>query len=320
MMRRNKKALLYTLIVGVFGLLILMLRLYYTSEAIIEKESLVTGKSALEALQGLHDREVMLQYFDIGSLHASYDAVRDLTMNGGWYGAPCGQYGAVKLWYDRSVACMPADANLSEQLSLFMERDHFATQLATNPFVQGRKDPRDYVYFSEVVEGRTAIEGYSTAPIMLTIMCSTTRKEDALDKTQRIAAAAVGGPIGLRVWDWAVARPATTFACGQIAVRPDFRHELNVSVNTMLSLRAVVEDMVARCEKDPVQSVAPEGCLRAFNGKDGIAVDVQETDALRQEGAVVAILAKKIGDHLPGIEQDVVARIGIKLRKGAVQP
>ena len=70
MMRRNKKALLYTLIVGVFGLLILMLRLYYTSEAIIEKESLVTGKSALEALQGLHDREVMLQYFDIGSLHA----------------------------------------------------------------------------------------------------------------------------------------------------------------------------------------------------------------------------------------------------------
>jgi hypothetical protein len=299
----NRKAFMYTFVLGVLGLVIIMLRLWNNTQAVVGKEQLVMGQSSIEALQGLHDREVALQYFDVASKHASYDAVMDLFRNGGWYEAPCGKFGTTTLWYDRGVECFPSQENISQDLSSFMEYDHFTRQLAKNPYILGDKRPRDFVYYSAVEPNLTIIEGHTARPVLLTVKCRTQREYVPIN----ILATGLSKATEF-VFDWNPARvEQQVYACGQIALRPDFRHPINVSVYDILSTADTVRkglEEIRKCDGD----IEPVSCLKSL----GLGMVSQ---VVAVDGGAVATYEVRIGNALPGINERPVLRFAIRVRK-----
>lgn len=304
-MMRGKKAFMYTFLLGVIGVIILFLHLYAAGGSVVEKESLVMGQSAIDGLYGLHDRELTLLFFDVGSMHASIDAVADAFRNAGWFEEPCGKYGTTKLWYDRGVACIPDRKSLSSQLSMFLSRSHFTRQLGKNPFLQGVTRERDFQYYADAQDGRVVLEGYAMKPLMQVIRCI----------TPKVAApVGVGYDASTRSFSWTFGwfdwgTPRTRYACGTIALRPDFHHEIAAPLDIMYGIGNKVKDAVAACE----DRVDPASCLAMVGKKE-----TWQTETVPQQDGAIAVFHIPTGTRLPGIDEELTVHLGVRVKGRAV--
>ena len=307
----NKKAFMYTLVFGVIGLLILLLHLYGIGSQIVASESFVMGQAALEATNGLHDRELAVYYFDVASQHAAYNAVVDTLRTGA--GGRCDVFGDRAIWYDRGIECFPTRRNLSTALSQSMETAFFSRQTGRNPYMQGSRTPRDFVYYSEVGQA-TAIEGYTAKPILMTIRCNVKKAATPIGFGYNPETKAPYLSLPFYYWT----QESQSYACGQIALRPSFRHAMNVSTQQVLDIASQVQTLLAdkKCDGD----VSPSTCLKAVT-KEGWKQTI--TDVKNDQGAVIGALALyeiPIGDALPGMDAPPLLRFGIRVRQGSVQP
>jgi len=298
-MRVTRRGIVYPVTLGVIGLLILLVRIVTMSASTASTEGFTMGQAAIDAMHALEDRDAVMLYFDVAATHAATDAIVELLNDGGWEQKPCGSYGTVSLWYDRGLKCLPTAMNLSEELSIAMRRTHFTHQLVKVPFIPGKKEQDDFVYYAGVAHERVVIAAASVHPFTLNVLC----------RSQHSVPVGVGGdPLDYipseGIWK-------DRYACGVIALRPDTHTEFNVSVSSLIDIGVQMDAGVTQCDGDR----APESCLVSF--ANGVAR--WQPQVIDEGSSIVALYTFPLNGTLPGIDQALVGRVGIRLRKGQEQ-
>jgi hypothetical protein len=276
---------MYTFMLGVVGVTIVLVWLFIRSSAV--ERQLPAAESAFSSLAAMQQRQEMQLAFDISHQNAAQDAITDLFLLSGYEQPPsCGVVSGsnVRFWYHNGVECVPSALQLDAQLSRFMEKRLFLA-LQANPHLQAPETKdiygrRDVASFCTVADGRIVIESYPLKPLLLTFKCTMPQYK-------------------------------TTYACGQLALRPTMRTEVNASWPLDSATTASLMADVKKCDNDP----DPTGCLEAIGRKH---TDLFEMTVAAEPDGARAIVKVPTATQLPGSLTRLSLWFGVHVRRAVV--
>jgi len=264
MMIKGKKGMIAILILAIFFFAI-MGTLFIKLQSKKSQFNATLGETQLELIEKYTKGEQILFYIDQASKYSIYEAVYDLSLNGGFFDYKCGDYNGYGLWQSEKEDieyCSPDYRNnfgkfISTRLDSYLSKGIFEI----NPPI----DNYDFIFEEDE---KTKIHGIATIPLSIPILCGK-------DKTE----------------------------CGVYKVKPSFTHQIDYNLNDYGIIKEKLMKITEECKKE--QDLTDNenlkqcvyGRMGSYKGLEWKSIPKEESQEEDRNFAFEATSIKKISFH-----------------------